>query len=224
LGERFARFSPILLVSPPGIGKTRYARRLGQLLRTPLAHVVMNGMKSSMQLKGSSAGWGDSRPSVFVEHMLWMESANYFVLLDEIDKCSTSDYHGNPLDVLLSFLDRENAANFSDECLGTKVDLSRLSFIATANDCRRLPGPLLSRFRVIHVEPPERKHLGSVVLGTRDDRARDLNVDPRMLPLMTDEVEMLANAGRSPREVARLTLDYLMRRELESVRSMACRH
>lgn len=224
LGEPFARFAPILLVSRPGIGKTRYARRLGQLLGTPLNHVVMNGMKSSMQIKGSSAGWGDSRPSVFIEQMLWLESANYIVLLDEIDKCSTSDYHGNPLDVLLSMLERENAANFSDECLGVKVDLSRLSFLATANDISRLPGPLLSRFRVIEVAPPTPSQLGSVVLGARDDRARELGIDARMLPLMADEVDVLALAGRSPREVARLTLDYLMRRELDTVRTPTARH
>lgn len=224
LGEPFARFAPILLVSRPGIGKTRYARRLGQLLGTPLNHVVMNGMKSSMQLKGASAGWGDSRPSVFIEQMLWLESANYLVLLDEIDKCSTSEYNGNPLDVLLSMLERENAANFSDECLGVKVDLSRLSFIATANDIGRLPGPLLSRFRVIEVEPPTQSQMSSVVLGARDDRARELGIDARMLPLMVDEVDVLAQAGRSPREVVRLTLDYLMRRELDTARSPATRH
>lgn len=224
LGEPFARFAPILLVSRPGIGKTRYARRLSQLLGTPLNHVVMNGMKSSMQLKGASAGWGDSRPSVFIEQMLWLESANYLVLLDEIDKCSTSEYNGNPLDVLLSMLERENAANFADECLGVKVDLSRLSFIATANDIRRLPGPLLSRFRVIKVDPPTRSQLSSVVLGARDDRARELGIDARMLPLMADEVDVLAQAGRSPREVVRLTHDYLMRRELDTARSPAARH
>lgn len=223
-GERFARFSPILLVSPPGIGKTRYARRLAELLRTPLAHVVMNGMQSSMQLKGSSAGWGESRPSVFIEHLLWLESANYFVLLDEIDKTSTSDHHGNPLDVLLSVLERENAKRFADECLGAKVDLSRLSYLATANDISRLPRPLLSRFRVIEVAPPRGDQLTSVVLAARDDRAQELGIDPRMLPLMADEVVALAKAGRSPREVVRLTLDYLMRRELASVRNLAPCH
>lgn len=224
LGESYARFAPILLVGRPGVGKTRYARRLSQLLQTPLAHVVMNGMKSSMQLKGSSAGWSDSRPSVFIEQMLWMESANYFVLLDEIDKCSTSDYHGNPLDVLLSVLERENAKYFADECLGTTVDLSRLSFIATANDIGRLPGPLLSRFRIIDVDAPLGSQLASVVLGARDDRARELGVDPRMLPLLADEVEALAKAGRSPRQVVRLTLDYLMQRELETARAPTVRH
>lgn len=180
------RMTPILLAGKPGIGKSRYARRVGEILGLPLAPVSMSGLNSSMAIRGSEKGWLNARPSLPVGVFAAHGTANPLILLDEVDKAGSGDTNGNPLDALLSLLERETAETYRDEFLLLDVDCSRISWMLTANDVNGLPSPLLSRVRVIHCESPQIEHFSIALAGMLSDLARELSIPVRELETIVD--------------------------------------
>ena len=155
LSELFARkrhgtavlgMSPLLLVGLPGGGKTRFCRRVSDLLGTPNTVINMAGMSDVKVLKGVTRGWASNRTSRIVEFMLQTKTANPFFVLDEVDKTGCYRGHGgDPQEALLDLLEPGNAARYQDVYLMTECDLSHCMYIATSNSLERLPDPLLSR-------------------------------------------------------------------------------
>ena len=176
-GSRPFRMQPILLLGRPGVGKTRYARRVAEILGLPFASVSCAGMNSSMAIRGSERGYTGARPSLPVGVMLSTETYNPMILLDELDK-ATGDANGHPQHALLSFLEPETAAGYRDECLMADIDCSGILWIMTANDATTIPAPLLSRVKSIHVGAPDASHLDLLVRLVAREVGASLGMSP----------------------------------------------
>jgi len=144
---------PMLLLGPPGIGKTHFARQLAQLVGTRAELVSMNAMTAGWLLSGSSPQWKGSKPGRVFQALAEGEFANPVMMLDEIDKAS-ADAQYDPLGPLYNLLEVDTAAQFVDEFVDLRMDASRVIWVATANDERHIPAPILNRMNVWEIAPP----------------------------------------------------------------------
>lgn len=149
-----ALIKPILLVGGPGVGKTHYLQRLADLMAVPQLVLSVGGMSDNMTLKGSSRSWSNARPSVISDFINQNLCPNPVVILDEIEKGGQGRNNGNVYDTLLQLLEPQNAAKFYDECLLANIDLSRVTYLATANSTEGLPEPIKDRMTVFKVPEP----------------------------------------------------------------------
>lgn len=193
IGKRWGRqaflLRPTLLVGPPGTGKTRMIRRIGELSGVQTRIIPCAGSSDNRDWEGTSRGFSSANPS-FPARFFWSEgTAGGIFGFDEIDKASTGSQNGSLRDSLINATERMNA--FQDAYLQARLDLSGISFLATANDVTRLPMPLLSRFRIVEVPAPGLEHLRGLVRGIRADLASEYGIDMRLLPEL-DDVEMTA--------------------------------
>jgi ATP-dependent Lon protease len=145
--------TPILLLGPPGIGKTHFAKKLADLLGTGMTLVPMSSMTAGWLLSGSSSQWRGAKPGKVFEALVDGEYANPVIVVDEIDKAS-GDAQYDPLGALYSLLEHDTAKSFTDEFAEVPVDASQVIWITTANDERSIPEPILNRMNVFEVAPP----------------------------------------------------------------------
>lgn len=144
---------PILLAGPPGVGKTRFAKKLSEMLCTGYNFLPMNSMTAGWVLSGSAATWAGSKPGKVFDSLVRGQYANPVVVLDEIDKASGSSQY-DPVGALYTLLERETSKEFVDEFAEVPIDAGRIIWVATANDCRSIPDPILSRMMVFDVPAP----------------------------------------------------------------------
>ncbi len=145
--------TPMLLLGPPGIGKTHFARKLAHLLGTGMSLVPMSSMTAGWLLSGSSSQWKGSRPGKVFEALVEGQYANPVIVVDEIDKASP-DAQYDPLGSLYSLLEHDTAGSFVDEFAEVAIDASQVIWIMTANDDRCIPEPILNRMNVFEIEAP----------------------------------------------------------------------
>lgn len=153
-GSKWFSLPPILLVGPPGIGKTRIARRIAELAGVPFERINLGGSTDNRDFAGTSRGWSSAVPTRISEILVDTETPNPLVLLDEIDKESRSSPNGNVVASVLSMLEPETQTKFRDEALGVDLDLSCVNWIATANTLEGLGRPFLSRVRIVKIPAP----------------------------------------------------------------------
>jgi hypothetical protein len=177
------RLRPMLLVGPPGIGKTRLARRLADAIGLKFAWLGLGGTSEPRELAGTARGWASAHPAWPVDRIVALASANPLLLLDEVDKIGESRRSGHAHDALLGMLERDSARAFVDECVGGPVDLSHVSWILNANDVAGLPEALLSRLQVFRLPSPGPGDLPAILDGVLRDLAAERGLpDPRLLP------------------------------------------
>ncbi|MCO5109332.1 MAG: AAA family ATPase [Burkholderiaceae bacterium] len=145
--------TPMLLLGPPGIGKTHFARQLAELLGTGMNLLPMSSMTAGWLLSGSSSQWKGARPGKVFEALVEGEYANPVIVVDEIDKAS-GDAQYDPLGALYSLLEHDTAQSFTDEFAEVAIDASQVIWITTANDSRGIPDPILNRMNVFEVQAP----------------------------------------------------------------------
>lgn len=149
-----AIIKPIVLVGKPGTGKTQYLRRLADLMAVPHLTLSVGGMSDNQTLKGSARSWSTARPSVISDFINENQCPNPVVILDEIEKGGQGRHNGNVYDTLLQLLEPLNASRFYDEYLQAPIDLSRVTFLATANSTEDLPEPIKDRVKVLKAPEP----------------------------------------------------------------------
>lgn len=173
---RVMRVPPILLVGPSGAGKSRWSRRVAELLGVYHHRSNMAGGQSSMEVVGSAHGWSNARPSLPVVVFGASGIANPMLLLDEIDK-TQSGMNGDAVDGLLPMLEEETASSYSDICLLASFDLTKISFVFTANSESGLGTPFLDRVKLVQTRKPTPDQFEAALPGILAGEARKLKID-----------------------------------------------
>jgi ATP-dependent Lon protease len=209
--------TPILLLGPPGVGKTHFAREIAQLLGTGMGFVSMSSLTAGWVLSGASSQWKGARPGKVFETLVDGAYANPVMVVDEIDK-ARGEHAYDPLGALYSLLEHDTAQTFTDEFAEVPIDCSQVIWVATANDERSIPEPLLNRMNVYAVEMPDRDAACTIArrlyASIRGEHAWGERFDPEP---STELLERMAEMA--PREMRRAWMTAFGNARLDGGRS-----
>ncbi|TYL81720.1 AAA family ATPase [Bradyrhizobium cytisi] len=221
VGRATVHLRPLLIVGEPGGGKSRFARRLGEVLGLHVWRTDASRSDGAV-FGGTDRRWYSSEPCHPLLAIAHGKMANVLVLLDELEKAATRSDYGRLWDCLLGFLEAETNCRYPDPALQTNLDLSQVSYIATANRLDPLPSPIRDRFRIVTFPKPTAKDLDALLPAVIADLANERGVNRSWVPPL-DGIEREAVArhwpGGSVRRLRRIVEAVLRERDIRASRN-----
>jgi ATP-dependent Lon protease len=217
--------SILLLVGPPGTGKTSLGRSISEALDRPYVRASLGGIKDESEIRGHRRTYLGALPGRIINGMKKAGKTNPVFVLDEIDKM-TASINGNPTSALLEVLDPEQNDSFSDHYLEVPYDLSDVFFIGTANSLSDIPGPLQDRLEIIELDSYTKvekehiaeEHLIDEVLIDHGLTRDDLIITPETITVLIEKYTREAgvrNLKRQIEAIARHTTEKIVVENVE---------
>lgn len=210
--------SIMLLVGPPGVGKTSIGRSVADAMGREFYRFSLGGMRDEAEIKGHRRTYVGAMPGKFVQALKEAKTANPVIMLDEIDKIGAS-FRGDPASALLEVLDPEQNSDFLDHYLDLRVDLSKVLFICTANQLDSIPGPLLDRMEIIRLsgyitkEKMEiaRNHLWPKALQKAGLKKGQLKISNAALRLLIEGYALEAGVRKTEKQLLKIVRKAVVR-------------
>ena len=187
--------SPILcFYGPPGVGKTSLGRSISEALGRKYIRMSLGGVHDESEVRGHRKTYIGAMPGRIIQNIKKAGISNPVFVLDEIDKLGKSN-HGDPSSAMLEVLDPEQNHEFYDNYVETEFDLSRVMFVATANNLSTIPGPLRDRMEIIEVNgytveekiEISKRHLLPKQLEEHGISKADFSIDTKLIEYVVEE-------------------------------------
>ena len=204
--------SPILcFYGPPGVGKTSLGRSISEALGRKYIRMSLGGVHDESEVRGHRKTYIGAMPGRIIQNIKKTGISNPVFVLDEIDKLGKSN-HGDPSSAMLEVLDPEQNHEFYDNYVETEYDLSRIMFIATANNLSTIPGPLRDRMEIIEVngytveEKIEivKRHLVPKQIEEHGITKKDFSIDAKIIETVIEEYTSESGVRGLDKKIAKL--------------------
>ena len=198
----------LCLAGPPGIGKTSLVKSIAESMGRKFVRVSLGGVRDEAEIRGHRRTYVGSMPGKIMKAMKEAGTNNPVMLLDEIDKMS-NDFKGDPASAMLEVLDPEQNKNFEDHYIDMPFDLSKVFFVATANDLRNVSAPLRDRMDILQLSSYtefEKLHIAQKFLLKQAQRENglaniDIKIPDKVMFKLIDEYTREAGVRNLKREI-----------------------